>query len=100
MRAQVGGGITEFLPELIAGHHCSEDGVIAAQHRSGSRKIASFYGLPNSCTANNRAIHFHWRNPNNVEMKLRTKSFQQIEIAAPVFSKRPFISDANFAQRS
>src|SRR5207249_12051070 len=61
--------------------------------------IASFYGLPNSCTANDCAIHFHWWNTNDVEMKLRTKFFEKIEIAAPIFSKRPFVSDANFAQR-
>src|SRR5437667_12786366 len=97
MRAQVGSGITEFLPELIPGNYGSKDSVVAAQHRSGSRKIASFYGLPNSCTANDCAIHFHWWNTNNVEMKLRTTFFEKIEIAAPVFSKWPFMSDANFA---
>ncbi len=32
-------------------------------------------------------------------MKLRTKFFEKIEIAAPIFSKRPFMSDANFAQQ-
>src|SRR6266705_6270097 len=100
MRAQIGSRITKFLPEIIARHYCSEDGVLAAQHRCGRRQIAFLHRSSDGRTANNRAIHFHRWNANDIEMKLRTKFFEKIEIAAPIFSKRPFVSDANFAQRS
>jgi hypothetical protein len=32
-----------------------------------------------------------------MEIKLRTEFLEKIEIAAAIFAKRPFVSDANFA---
>src|SRR6266581_7248732 len=99
MRVQIGSRIPKFLPEIIARHYCSEDGVLATEHRCGRRQIAFLHRSADGRTANNRAIHFHRWNANDIEMKLRTQFFEKSEIAAPIFSKRPFVSDANFAQR-
>ena len=41
----------------------------------------------------------HRRNSNDVEVELRPEFLEQLEIATAIFSKRPFVPDANFAQR-
>jgi len=55
--------------------------------------------LPDSGATDDRAAHFYRRDSNDVEMKSRAKFLEKIEISASIFPKRPFVADANFAQR-
>src|SRR5205085_6261168 len=44
------------------------------------------------------AVYLDRQNPDHVEIHIRAKLFQKIEIAASLFSERPFMAHADFAE--
>ena len=99
VRAEVGSWVTKFFPKLFASFDCAQNHILAAEHYSGRCELALFHGLPDGGATDDRAVHFYRRDSNHMEMKLRAKFLEKIEISAAIFSKLPFVSDANFAQR-
>ena len=76
-----------------------KNGVIAAQHLRRLGEISLFHRLADRRAAHHRPVHAHGRNSNDVKIKTAAKFFEKIEIARAVFSERPFVTDANLAQR-
>ncbi len=97
--AQVCRGEPDLLSEIIAMDDGSENCVFAAQHLGCFRQIAAFHRLPDRRAAYDVAIDRDRRNSYDVEIGTRAEFFEEIEITAPIFPKRPFMADTNFAKR-
>ena len=100
MRAQVGRREPEFFSQVVAAHHGPQNGVIAPEHLGGFGEVAGVNSLPDRGAAHNLAIpQRHSLNPDDVEIPSRAQFSQQLQSAAPIFSERPFVANADFAQR-
>src|SRR5881398_3836363 len=99
VRAQVCCWKSDFLSQIIAAHNSSQDRVFAAKHRCRLSQIARFYGLSYRSAADDFAIDADRRNSHYAEIKSCAEFLEQFEIATSIFSKRPFVSNANFSQR-
>ena len=97
--AQVCGWESNFSSEIVAAHNRPQNRVFAAKHLRCLCEITCFKGLTNRRTAHQLAVDGHRRNSHNTEIEACAELVEQFEIAAPVFSKRPFVPHANFAQR-
>ena len=100
MRAQVRSWKSNFFPKIVAVRNGTENSVLSTKHFGCLREIAVLDSLPDGSAADHFPIYQDWRNSNDAEIKLRAKLFEQIEIPTPIFPKRPFMADTDFAQRS
>src|SRR5205085_9769545 len=98
VRAQIGGGKPDLLSQTVAVNDRSENRVVAAEHFAGGREIAVLNGLPDRSAAHDCAIYFNRRNSDDLEIEFRSERFQQIKIAAPIFTEGSFVADTNFPQ--
>src|SRR5439155_729760 len=90
---------SNLFASIIAANNGSQNRVFAAKHLRRLCEIACFDGFTNRRAAYQFAIDSHWWNSHDPEIEACAELIKQFEIAAPIFSKRPFVSHANFAQR-
>src|SRR5215471_12252605 len=86
---------------MLSAHDRAKNCVFAAQHFCSLCEVTFFDCLTNRCAADDLIVPKcnSW-NPDNLEVKFCTQLSKKGEVASPVFSKRPFVADADFTQRS
>ena len=99
MCAQVGGRIANLVTDSLTVYDRAQNSVFATKHFRRSLEIAVFHRLAYGGAADDISVHRHRRDANNGKIEAGAQFFQQIEISRPIFSERPFVADANFAQR-
>src|SRR5262249_47084220 len=90
---------SDFLPEVITAHDSAQNCVFAAKHCCRLSQVARFYRLPYRRAAYDFVTDGHRRNSHYAKIKSCAEFLEQFEIATSIFSKRPFVSNANFPQR-
>src|SRR5207244_12483826 len=88
-----------FFSKIVPVRHRSENRVFTTKHFSSFREVAFFDRVSNRCAAHDHAVYLDRWNPYDVEIKLRPKFFEKIEIAPAIFPERPFMTDTDFAER-
>ena len=99
VRAEICSGKTKLPSQLRPFPDRTQNGVIAAEHRGRTRKIAPLNAGANRSTANDRSIHFHRGNSDNIKLVPRPELAQKGEIAGAIFSEGPFVTNTNLTQR-
>ena len=74
--------------------------IVAAEHHCRAREIAPLNAGANGLYRNDRSVHLHRRDSDNVKMVPRPERAQKREIAGAIFPERPFVTNTNLTQRS
>src|SRR5438094_8507810 len=92
MSAQIRRREPDPFPQVITPHDRPQDRVLTAQHFSGFRQVACFDCMTNRCTAYELTVPECYRgNSNDRKVELRAQLTEESKIAAPDFTKCPFM---------